>query len=80
MSELVHLHHKHKKDLCFKHAGNSKPAMLISIPKAKNYLTFEKNERREKWLGNILNFISNTCKDTEVDKDTVVSWLLKDIH
>ena len=80
LSELVHLHSSHNRNMSFKHTGNSKPAMLVSIPRAKNYVTYEKNERREKWLARIIKFISDTNKDDNSSDDNVVSWVLKDVR
>ena len=53
--------------------------MLVSIPRAKNYRTYEKNERREKWLDSILKFVAKSNKD-DTSPSTVCSWLLQDIH
>ena len=64
----------------FKYSGNCKQAMLVSIPRAKNYYTFEKNERRERWLALIMNFIGETHKKIDTNGNTVLFWLLKDIY
>ena len=79
LAEVVALHNSSGKQLRFVHVGNNKPAMLVSIPRAKNYRTYEKNERREKWLDSILKFVAKSNKD-DTSPSTVCSWLLQDIH
>ena len=53
--------------------------MLVSIPCAKNYHTYEKNERREKWLDSILKFVAKSNKN-DTSPSTVCSWFLQEIH
>ena len=42
LSELVALHKNNNKNLNFSHLGNSHPGVAVSIPRAKNYDTYEK--------------------------------------
>ena len=48
--ELVNLHKANERTMNFTYA-NSKPAMLVAIPTAKNYSTFEKKQKKNKVVG-----------------------------
>ena len=80
LAEIVRLHSDSNKDLAFHHVGNNKPAILVSIPKANNYATFEKNERKQKWLESIITFVSQNNKNTNTSPSVVCSWLLRDLY
>ena len=80
VSELVSLHKKSNKDINFYHQGNCKPGVLVSIPRAINYETYEKNERKQKWLESIINFVCNNNKKMNASPDQVCSWILRDLH
>ena len=77
LSELVLLHKNQRRKMVFRYS-NSKAAMLIAVPGAKTYSTYEKNEMREKWLESIMKFIGKTGKNNCTS--TVYSWLLKDTY
>ena len=77
LSELVSLFKKSNKKLEFTHR-NSKPGILVSIPNAKNYSTYEKNERREKWIESIFDFINNDESPTQVND--ACYWMLKCVY
>ena len=77
LSELVLLHKNQRRKTDFRYS-NSKAAMLIAVPGAKTYSTYEKNKRREKWLESIMKFIGKTGKNNCTS--TVYSWLLKDTY
>ena len=61
----------------FTYAGNGKPGFLVPIPRAKNYETFERSERRDKWLDKIVGFLVECNKEKIED---VYSWLLRYIY
>ena len=75
VSELVFLFKTENKPLNFVHRGNDRPGLLIPVPKSKNYDTFDKMQRKEKWLENALNFLN-----TNDDKDDTTYWLLKHVY
>ena len=54
----------------------------MSIPRAKNYDTYEKNERRVKWLDIIISFIANNATNAtnSTSIKEVCSWVLRDIY
>ena len=76
MSELVSLFRKSNEPMTFIHRGNDRPGLLVAIPKAKNYVTFDKNERKNKWLEEIMHFIDNE----KSNHDEIWYWLLKQIY
>ena len=59
VSELVHLFKSNKQPINFIHRGNDRPGLLVAIPKAKTYSTFEKMQRTENWLDQIMEFFNN---------------------
>ena len=75
MSELVLLFKNSNKPLHFIHRGNDRPGLLVPIPKAKTYETFDKMERRNKWLENSLLFLNKDNKE-----DDTHYWLLKHLY
>ena len=77
MSELVTLHKKSNKKLEFTYR-NGKPGLLVPIPNAKNFITYEKNKRREKWIQSIFDFINS--EDLPTDSDDACCWMLKCIY
>ena len=55
--------------------------LLLQIPRAKNYVTYDKNERKLHWLEKALKFIAMTnTNNTSNTVQTVTSWLLKTIN
>ena len=79
LSEMVSLHKANNKDMKFTYAGNGKEGFVVPIPKAKNYATYEKNERRDKWLTKIIEYLK-THSDDKCNDDDVCLWLLKDLN
>ena len=76
VSELVSLFKKSNEPLSFNYRGNDRPGLLIAVPKAKNYVTFDKNERTNKWLEEMMQFV----KIDGEDSDEIWYWLLKQIY
>ena len=79
LAEIISLHKNDKKDLKFTHVGNSKPGVLVQVPKASSYNSYNRNERRSKWLDKALDFISKNSTNNSSVQD-VTSWLLRDVH
>ena len=79
LAELVSLHRDHNKSMEFTYTGNGKPGFVMPIPRAKNYQTYEKNERTNKWLDSILVYLSKHS-DGHSKVDEVCSWLLRDMY
>ena len=79
LAELIALHKSNNKELNFTHLGNSKPGVLIQIPKASTYDSYNRNERRNHWLEKSLNFIANHSNNKSSFEE-VTSWLLRDVH
>ena len=75
ISELVHLFKSNNEPLKFIHRGNDRSGLLVAVPKAKTYATFDKMERTQNWLAQILDFVNN--KNTE---DDTFYWILKHIY
>ena len=63
LAEVISLHKNEKKDLNFTHLGNSKPGVLVQVPKASTYDSYNRNERRSNWLAKALNFMSKNSKN-----------------
>ena len=80
LAELVVLHKTNKKQMHFSHLGNGKPGLLVQIPRAKNFLTYEKNKRKEHWLEACIQFIATNTTSSSNSLDNVTAWLLKVIH
>ena len=74
LDELVSLHKTHKKEMNFT-SRNGQPGLVIAIPKAKNYETYEKNERINRWIRKILEYLK--LHSDEKNSDKVCTWLLK---
>ena len=73
LRKLTTLYKNSKEELSFTYL-NSKPEFLVPIPNAKNFTTFEKNERREKWIESCFAFINSD----NVEK--ACYWMLKCIY
>ena len=48
VAELVSLHKLQNQEIKFTQVDNGKPGVIIPIPRAKKYDTYEKNEQKEK--------------------------------
>ena len=46
LSEIVKLHRHYNKTMSFNHIGNDKPGLVVLIPKSKNYVSFNRNEKK----------------------------------
>ena len=66
-----------KKSLEFTHRGNNRKGLLISIPRAKTYESYDKNERRQKWLESIFCFLTSHNNFTF---DKCFQWMLKNVY
>ena len=75
MSELVFLFKNENKPLNFVHRGNDRPGLLIPVPKSKNYETFDRMQRKEKWLEHALEFLNKNFSE-----DVTTYWLFKHVH
>ena len=76
LSELVYLFKRSGKELNFIR-GNDKPGILIPIPRAKNYTTFDKNERQQHWFESIISFIDS---HNNTSRDDIIYWMLKHLY
>ena len=77
LSELVSLYKNEKKSLEFTHRGNNRKGLLISIPRAKTYESYDKNEKRQKWLESIFCFLTSHNNFTF---DECFQWMLKNVY
>ena len=75
LSELIRLYKKHNKKMEFVHLGNSKPGIVVAVPRSKDYDSFNKNERRFKWLETIMEYLK-FHQDSTVSKESVVTWFV----
>ena len=77
LSEIVALYKDNKEPLNFTHR-NDRPGILIPIPRSKDLIVFQKNEKREKWMESIVEFITKySCSKSDFEVST---WLLKTIQ
>ena len=76
MSELVALFNRSNKPLNFIHRGNDKPGRLVAIPKSKNYVSFDRTQRRTKWLDNVVHSIS----DKNNNPDETWYWMMREVY
>ena len=65
--------------MAFTHVGNDKPGLVVPIPKSKNNVSFNKNQKRHKWLEQIFQFMIESKNSTIVESD-VAEWLLCHLH
>ena len=72
------IHNVNNEQIQFTHLGNNRPGMLISIPVSKNYSTFDKIQRKRKWINSIIEFIIKTHLHNTPDQ--VSYWLLKSLE
>ena len=79
LAELISLHKNAKKELNFSHHGNCKPGVLIQVPNASTYNSYNRNERRNNWLATAMNFIAKHSKNNSTVEE-VTSWLIRDVH
>ena len=59
------------------HTGWTKKNLVL-IPNTKNYSTYKKSERREKWIESIFEFINS--EDLPTESNNACYWILKFIY
>ena len=79
LSELVNLHRQNDRPMEFTYVGNNKPGLVVPIPKSKDYVSFNKNERRYKWIEQVFQFMMKN-KNCTIEESDVAIWLLRHIH
>lgn len=61
--------------MSFESVGNSKPGIVVALPRSKDFTSFNKCERRFKWLETIFNFIEDHKDHSHIDK-SVPTWFI----
>ena len=79
LREITMLYKNSKQRLEFLYL-NSKPGILLPIPTAKNFSTFDKNKKRERWIEQCFDFINSTSTHTLGSDTDACYWMLKYLY